>query len=199
MRKKLFYAALYMGIGVFLFTARVGAVPDLCQRVDEKPVLSLQTLRQADFVHMLVTFSGMQPPAAEGKTPEQYYDEEVQMLLNAGYPSTFAEIEPDRIVTRRYYASFLYQLLVENDSEFASRYGGLHDETAQLQALVSYEAIYSDGGSIYREEILASLCNKFTPPKQGLGFLSPEPILLRDLQIAIKVGPERPGSKIVVP
>lgn len=134
------------------------AIHELCQTVDQKPVLSLQQIRQHELVHYIVVIAGFTPPSAEGKTPEQFYQEEVQILIDNGYPPALAEIEPDRLVTRRYFASVLYQVAIETDPAFAAKYGGLTDETAQLQALVEAEWLYSETGYLYREEILSILC-----------------------------------------
>jgi len=131
---------------------------DLCNTVDMKPVLSLQQVNQAEFVHYLVVLSGMEPPSPEGMTPEEMYEVEVRMLIDAGYPPAFAEIEPDRLVTRRYFATTMYQVALETDDEFARKHGGLTDETEQLRALVEEEWLYAEEGRLYREEILSILC-----------------------------------------
>lgn len=131
---------------------------EICQQVDEKPTLSLQQIQQADLVHSLILLSGQEPPPAEGKTPEQYYAEEVKMLVDAGYPSILTEVEPDRLVTRRYFGSIMYQIAVLSDKDFASKYGGLTDETQQMNALVEAEWLYAKEGNVYREEVISILC-----------------------------------------
>jgi len=136
------------------------AASDLCNTVDMKPVLSLQQVRQADFVHFLVVISGIQPPAPEGKTPEQFYAEETQLLIDAGFPSSLAGVEPDRLVTRRYFTTVMYPVAVASDAAFSAKYGGLTDETLQLKALVEAEWLFAEEGRLYREEILSVLCSR---------------------------------------
>ncbi len=132
---------------------------DLCNTVDQKPVLSLQQINQAEMVHYLIAINPeMQTPPPEGMPPEEYYQKETQMLLDAGYPPAFAEVEPDRLVTRRYFASLMFQVAVATDEEFARKHGDLTDETEQMQALMEEEWLYAEQGSIYREEILSVLC-----------------------------------------
>lgn len=137
---------------------------DLCIQVDMKPILSLQQLSQAELIDILVVLSGLQRPDPEGMTPEQMYDLEVQMLIDAGYPPVFAEIEPDRLVTRRYFASTMYQVALDQDANFAAKHSGLTDETEQMKALVEEDYLYAEEGRVYREEILSILCNKLKPP-----------------------------------
>ena len=136
------------------------AASDLCNTVDMKPVLSLQQVRQAEFVHFLVVISGIQPPDPEGKTPEQLCAEETQLLIDAGFPSSLAGVEPDRLVTRRYFTTVMYPVAVSSDASFSSKYGGLTDETAQLKALVEAEWLFAEEGRLYREEILSVLCSR---------------------------------------
>ena len=90
---------------------------ELCHKIHMKPVLSLQQVRNADLVHLLLEISGQKPPSPEGKPPEEMYKAEVKMLLDAGYPPLIAEMEPDRLVTRRYFAAVLFQLAVVNHPE----------------------------------------------------------------------------------
>jgi hypothetical protein len=133
---------------------------DLCAQVDMKPVLSLQQINQAELVDYMVVLAGLPRPSAEGKTPEEYYKEEVQMLVDAGYPPILSDVEPDRLVTRRYFASIMYQTAVLTDPDFAAKHGGITNETQQLKALVDSEWLYAEEGKIYREELLSVLCTK---------------------------------------
>ncbi|HUT52995.1 MAG TPA: hypothetical protein VM658_06360 [bacterium] len=140
---------------------------DLCAQVDMKPVLSLQQVNQAELVHYMVVLAGLAPPSAEGMSPEQFYQEEVKLLVDNGYPPILSDTEPDRLVTRRYFASVMYQLALLTDPDFASKYSGLANETDQLNALVESEWIYAEEGRMYREELLSVLCNhtiKIIPP-----------------------------------
>lgn len=168
MQKKLIFGLLLGFLLIVVSSTQVGAVAELCERVDQKPVLSPQPLRQHEFVHLMVVISGLQPPSPEGKTPEQYYEEEVQLLIDNGFPPGLAQVEPNRIVTRRYFASMMYPIAVAQDSEFAARYGGLTDETQQANALMEAEYMYSDEENIYRQEVQSVLCTKglrITPPQ----------------------------------
>ncbi len=158
----------------------------LCNNVDMKPVLSLQQVKQADLVHYLVVLSGMDPPSSAGGGPEEFYNKEIQMLIDAGYPPVFAEIEPDHLVSRRFFASVMFQVAAETDPEFAGKYGALTDETEQMEALVESEYLYAEEGRIYREEILSTLCmhELLGPPEAG------EPIVIQ---------PEYPREGIIEP
>lgn len=177
---------------VFLVSLLAGGVlhgqSDLCNTVDMKPVLSLQQVRQAEFVHFLVVLSGFQPPDPQGLTVEQMYEAEVQILIKAGYPPAFAEIEPDRLVTRRYFASVIFQIAVETDDSFRLKYGSLTDETQQLEALVNEEWLFAEEGRIYREELLSILC-LHQPELKKYGEIVPEeypplmPIFIKEANI----------------
>ena len=136
------------------------AASDLCNKVDMKPVLSLQQVRQAEFVHYLCVLSGIEVPSPDGKTPEQMYAEEARLLVDNGFPASIAEVEPDRLVTRRYFATVMYPVACQSDPAFAAKYGGLTDETAQLKALVDSDWMFAEEGRLYREEILSVLCAK---------------------------------------
>lgn len=162
-----------MMLVVFLFLLTGGvlyAASDLCNTVDMKPVLSLQQVRQAEFVHYLCGLSGIKSPSPEGKTPEQLCKEETQLLIDAGFPSALAGVEPDRLVTRRYFCNIMYPLACDCNSQFNAKYGGLTDETQQLKALVEAEWLYAEEGRLYREEVLSILCShQFTPtPKAAV-------------------------------
>jgi len=146
---------------VLLTSGSIYGQSDLCNTVDMKPVLSLQQINMAELVHYIVSIApNLSPPDPQGLTPEEYYQIEVQMMVDAGYPPVFAEIEPDRLVTRRFFASLMFELAVATDPEFASKYGDLTDETEQMQALLEEEWLYAEEGRIYREEILSVLCIK---------------------------------------
>lgn len=136
------------------------AASDLCATVDMKPVLSLQQVRQAEFVHFLCVVSGIETPSPEGKTPEQLYAEEVQLLIDNGFPDSLAGVEPDRLVTRRYFTSVMYPIACQSDPSFNSKFGGLTDETQQLKALVESDWLFAEEGRLYREEVLSVLCSK---------------------------------------
>ncbi len=173
-------AALFMALALSLLITGDGfSQSDLCSNVDMKPVLSLQQVRQAELVHYLVELDpGLNAPSPDGMSPEDLYEQELQMLMDAGYPPGFAEIEPDRLVTRRYFASMMYQVAVETDPQFAAQYGGLTDETAKMQALVDSEWLYAEEGRIYKEEILSVLCTK--QPSAPTMAIDIEPVEIMD-------------------
>jgi hypothetical protein len=154
-------------VALTLCASALNGQSDLCLQVDMKPVLSLQQVKQAELVHYMVAISGLEPPSPEGKTPEEFYAEEVKMLVDAGYPPVFSDIEPGRVVTRRYFASVMYDLATSIDAQFERKYGGLTDETEQLNALVQSEWLYAEEGRMYREEILSILCtHDVSPPEK---------------------------------
>ncbi len=161
-------ALVFVASGL-LYAVSAQNTPDLCAQVDMKPVLSLQQVNQAELVHYMVMLSRLpNPPTAEGKSPEEFYQEEVKFLVDNGYPPILADVEPDRLVTRRYFASVMYQLAVLTDPDFAAKYSGLSNETDQLNALVKSEWIYAEEGRMYREELLSVLCNhtiSIAPPE----------------------------------
>lgn len=176
MHKKLGYGLIVSALLVIIGATQVGAVAELCERVDMKPVLSLQQINQAEFVHYLVVISGKTPPAPEGKTPEQMYQEETQMLVDSGYPPGLAQVEPDRLVNRRYFASMMFPMAVQSNPDFAAKYGNVTDETQQANALVESEYMYSSEGKMYREEVLSVLCTKgvqITPPQAAAVVVKP--------------------------
>jgi hypothetical protein len=147
---------------------------DLCNNVDMKPVLSLNQINQSELVFVINSVLNPNAAAPSG-SPEDFYQQNVNQLVDAGFPPGFADIEPGRLVTRRYYSSIMFQVALMSDPEFASKYGSLTDETAQKQALVSEDYMYAEEGRIYREEILSVICR--TDPFDdivGAGALVPE-------------------------
>ena len=140
------------------------AASDLCNKIDMKPVLSLQQVRQAEFVHYLCVLSGIQTPSPDGKTPEQMYAEECKLLADNGFPAAITGVEPDRLVTRRYFATVMYPVACQSDPAFNAKYGGLTDETQQMKALVESDWMFAEEGRLYREEILSVLCAKKIVP-----------------------------------
>ncbi|MCK4337095.1 MAG: hypothetical protein KAX11_04060 [Candidatus Aminicenantes bacterium] len=164
MRKGLSVFFLALGVSLLIWGVGLGQ-EDLCQRINMKPVLSLEQLRQAELVDILSEIAGLKelpewPRDISEMTPEQYYEMEVQMLIDNGFPPIFIEIEPSRIVNRRYFASLMFQIAMEVDREVQQDCGDAATETEQLQCLVDHEWIYTKEGRIYQDEILATLCNK---------------------------------------
>lgn len=168
-------------------------VPDLCQRVDMKPVLSLEQVRQNELVDFLCEIVGIKdkpdwPTDISGMTPEEYYEMEMDMLIKYGFPPIFVEIEPSRIVNRRYFASLMFQIAMEVDKEVQSDCADATTETEQLQCLVEHEWLYTKEGRIYREEILSILCNKredmmkLMPPPPVVVPIEPEEFLEATLE-----------------
>ena len=183
---------------VFIAIGMVGSLygqSDLCQQVDSKPVLSLQQVNQAELVHLLLSRSGQQPPSPEGKTPEQYCAEEVAMLVDMGYPAILGEVEPDRLVNRRYFATTMYQVAVLADEEFASRHGGLTDETEQMNALMEEEWIFAQEGNLYREEAISILCrHDITFQRRGAVAVDVQPEQINEATIGDNI--EKPYSQM---
>jgi hypothetical protein len=181
----------FIAVSIMVFTmcsiAHAQSKSELCQRVDQKPVLSFQQVSQADLVHYLVVVAGLTPPSEAGKTPEEYYREEVQLLVDNGYPPSLAETEADRLVTRRHFASVMYQLAMM-DPAFAEKYGGLTDENAKINALVEEGYMYTKTGRIYREEILAVLCTKGVPTPEA-GALEVEPLMIMGAELETPASP----------
>ena len=151
-RPLIFIIALIAAAGM------VHSQSELCNTVDMKPVLSLQQVNQAEFVHYMASMVGVDVPPSSAATPEEQYEKEVQALVDAGFPPALADAEPDRLVTRRYFASMMFPIAVTVDDEFAAQYGDLTDETQQLEALVNEDWLYAEEGRIYREEMLSILC-----------------------------------------
>lgn len=159
-----------MVVGLCLFAGMLtmkGQVPDLCKRVDMKPVLSLEQVRMAEFVEFICEIAGIKQlpgwPSEEEiaqMTPEQYYQMEVKMLIDNGFPPIFAEIEPERLVNRRFFASVMFQIAMQVDEKVKRDCANATTETEQLDCLVQHDWLYSKAGKIYREEILAILCSK---------------------------------------
>jgi len=156
-----------IGVGLFLFAmiGINGQVPDLCMRVDMKPVLSLEQIRMAELVDFLCEIAGIKqlpswPTDLSKMTPEQYYQMEVKMLVDNGFPPIFLEIEPERLVNRRFFASLMFQIAMEADPKVKEDCANATTETEQLDCLVQHDWIYSKTGKIYREEILSILCEK---------------------------------------
>jgi len=178
---------------VFLVSGNLYGGSDICESVHKKPVLSLQQVTQAEFVHYIVVLSGMEAPSPQGMKPGKFYELEVEMLIDAGYPPAFAEIEPGRLVTRRYFASVMYQIALETDKEFARKHGGLTDETEQLRALVENEWLYAEKGRLYREDILSVLCThdiRITPkPAIEAAEIAPLHIIECSLETEAPVSP----------
>ena len=94
-----------LGLGLSAATALLLAAglpaQNLCERVDMKPVLSLEQVQQNELIEFIVELSGLKyqeewPADISGMTPEQYYQMEVQLLVDKGFPPMFLEIEPDR-------------------------------------------------------------------------------------------------------
>ncbi len=181
----------FVAVSIMVFTmcsfAHAQSKSDLCQMVDQKPVLSFQQVSQADLVHYLVVVAGLTPPSEAGKTPEEYYQEEARLLVDNGYPPSLADVDPDRLVSRRYFASIMYQLAMM-DPAFASKYGGLTNESAKIDALVEEGYMYTKSGRIYREEILAVLCTKGVPTPSP-GALEVEPLMIMGAELETPASP----------
>jgi hypothetical protein len=114
----------------------------------------------------------------------------VRILIDRGYPSSLADIPPDEIVTRRYFAQMVFQVLVENDPEFKAKYGDRQSETEQLDALLESGYIFSTEGKVYREEILAVLCRLPVPKPLPKGeYIEIAPIVIQDANLEVPLSP----------
>jgi len=150
---------------LFLFLGVPGVGEDLCTRVDMKPVLSLEQVRMAELVDFLCELSGIKnlpsfPKDISGMTPEEFYKLEVKMLIDNGFPPIFEEIEPDRLVNRRFFASLMFQIAMQVDERVQEDCKDAVSETEQMECLIKHDWIYSETGKIYREEILTILCEQ---------------------------------------
>lgn len=154
-----------MVIGALFLAGGVVLAENLCERVDMKPVLSLEQVRQNELVEFMTELLGLKerpewPTDISGMSPEEYYQMEVKMLVDNGLPPMFLEVEPDRIVNRRYFASLMFQIAMQVDPAVQADCANAVTETDQLQCLVDHDYIYTTEGKIYRDEILSVLCNK---------------------------------------
>ena len=149
-----------------LFSLSAGGA-DLCTRVDMKPVLSLEQVRMNEMVDFLCDIAGLKaspnwpkPEAIAKMNPEEYYKMEVTALVDSGFPPIFTDIEPDRLVNRRFFSQLMFQVAMETDPKVKQDCAGASTETEQLDCLVKHDWVYSQAGKIYREEILSVLCEK---------------------------------------
>jgi hypothetical protein len=158
-------ALILISVGVGWGAANESA-SSLCLRLDEKPVLSLNTINQAQLVHLMIELNpNLSHPTGVDPQSDAYYEAEVQTLIDAGYPPIFAGVESDHIVTRRYFASLMFEIASETDPAFRAKYGELTDETERTNALVQSDWLFDgEDPNIYYEEILSVLCNKSAPP-----------------------------------
>jgi len=152
----------------------------LCTRVDMKPVLSLEQVRMNEMVEFLVVISGIKslpgfpsPEEVQSMNPEEYYKMEVKMLVDNGFPPIFTEIEPERLVNRRFFSQVMFQVAMQSDPKMKEDCAGATTETDQMDCLEKHDWIYSQAGKIYREEILSVLCEK----KQEITAVLPPPVI----------------------
>ena len=153
---------------------------DLCTRVDMKPVLSLEQVRMADMADFMCDISGLKnspswpkPDEIAKMSPEDYYKMETKALSENGFPPIFVDIEPDRLVNRRFFSQLMFQIAMETDDKVKQDCKGATTETEQLECLVKHDWVYSQAGKIYREEILSVLCEK----KKEIQSLIPPPVI----------------------
>lgn len=165
---------------IFLFFSLTGMGQDLCTRVDMKPLLSLEQVRMNEMVDFLCDIAGLKsqpnwpkPDEIAKMNPEEYYRLETKRLVDNGFPPIFLEIEPDRLVNRRFFAQLMFQVAMETDAKVKQDCGGASTETEQLDCLVKHDWIYSQAGKIYREEILSVLCEK----KDDIAKVVPPPVI----------------------
>jgi len=162
------YGRITIALGlVFAFFSLTGASEDLCTRVDMKPLLSIEQVRMADMAEFIANISGLNqspswpsPEEIANMDPGQYYDMEVKALADAGFPPIFMEMEPDRLVNRRFFNQLLFQIAMETDDRVRADCGGATTETQQSECLTSHDWVYSQANRIYRQEILSVLCER---------------------------------------
>lgn len=153
---------------------------NLCTRVDMKPVLSLDQVRMNELADFLCDIAGLktlpswpQREQIEKMTPEEYYKMEIKMLVDNGFPSILLEIEPDRIINRRFFVELMFPIAMEVDPKVQQDCKAATTETERLDCLVSHDWVYAQAGRIYREEILTVLCEK----KNAIEKMVPRPAL----------------------
>ena len=173
-----YYKVIVGGIFILAIFGLNAQVPDLCKRVDMKPVLSLEQIRMAELVDFVCELAGIKklpswPTDISGMTPEQYYQMEVKMLVDNGFPPVFLEIEPERLVNRRFFASLMFQIAMDADPKVREDCKNATTETEQFECLLQHDWIYSTTGKIYQEEILSILCEK----KAVLEEIVPPPVI----------------------
>ncbi len=154
------FALLIPGVGSL-------KTPDLCIRIDMKPVLTIEQLRQNELVDFLMELSDLKDPQfgypddISGLTPEELYEIEVGILIEyGGFPPIFQDVEADRVVNRRYFQQVMFEVAMQNDEQFADACGDAVTDTEKTICLEEYDYVYSGAGKIYRNEILSVLCNK---------------------------------------
>jgi hypothetical protein len=180
------FVTLVIGVMLLVCGSVSFGQSDLCNNLDQKPVLSIDQLNMSDLVDYIIEIDpNLERPAAS--SPEDLYQKERQMLLDAGYPAAFSQTEPDTLVTRRLFAQIMFQVATEFDSDFAANYGGITNETEMLQALVNSGWLYQTEGNIYRDEILTVLCSKL--PTKPLISVDLSPIMLIDAEIELPASP----------
>jgi len=167
------------GLGIALWGMNILG-QNLCTRVDMKPVLSLDQVRMNELADFLCDIAGLKtlpswPPRDEiaKMTPEEYYKMEIKMLVDNGFPSILLEIEPDRIVNRRFFVELMFPIAMEVDPKVQQDCKAATTETERLECLVSHDWVYAQAGRIYREEILSVLCEK----KKEIEKMVPPPAL----------------------
>ena len=166
------YGRITIALGlVFAFfsltNTLTGAGQDLCTRVDMKPLLSIEQVRMADMAEFVCSIAGLNnlpswpsPEQIANMDPRQYYDMEVKALADAGFPPIFMEMEPDRLVNRRFFNQLLFQIAMETDDRVRADCGGATSETEQVDCLTRHDWVYSQANRIYRQEILSVLCER---------------------------------------
>jgi len=160
-----YYKAIFIFVMFLIMFPINGQEQDLCARVDMKPVLSLEQIRMAELVDFVCELAGIKklpswPTDVQGMSPEEYYKMEVKMLIDNGFPPIFSDIEPERLVNRRFFASLMFQIAMEADPKVKEDCKNAVTETEQFECLLQHDWIYSKTGKIYREEILSVLCQK---------------------------------------
>lgn len=152
---------------------------EICEMIDMKPILSLDLVTQAEFVDYLCEISGLKegpqwPSDISKMTPLEFYQMEVNLLVEAGFPAYLKDIPPDRVVDRKDFATLLFQIAMEHDERVKLDCKDATTDEKKLDCLVKHGYLSSKEGRLYKEEILSILCDKSEILRDAiLAFLAP--------------------------
>jgi len=138
---------------------------DLCNKADLKPILTLDQITQAELVDILCELTGLKsspqfPKANSSMTPEAFFQKEVALLIDNGFPVIFLDVNPKALVNRRFFSSLMFEIAMEKDPLMQKDCKTAATETQQLNCLMQHDYVFSKSLSIYRSEVLSVLCSK---------------------------------------
>jgi hypothetical protein len=161
------HTKLIFALGLLFAFFNVRGVQDLCLRVDMKPLLTIEQVRMADMADFLCGIAGLNnapswpsPQEIANMDPVEYYRMEVKLLADNGFPPVFMDMEPDRLVNRRFFNQLMFQIALETDEGVRADCAGASSETEQVDCLTRHDWVYSQANRIYRQEILSVLCER---------------------------------------